>query len=184
MRPTIKSVLNELEADRDKGHFFNIPLETGKFLYNLILVSGSKDILEIGTSNGYSTIWLAEAAIQNKGTLTTIEVSEFKVKSAENTFRKAALKNVSLIHGDALQEINKLNKKFDFMFIDAIKKDYLKYLKLSENILKKGSIIVADNINSHSNKVKDYVYYVQNNPNYSSVLVPIGTGVEFSVKLR
>ncbi|MCH8067497.1 MAG: O-methyltransferase [Nanoarchaeota archaeon] len=184
MNPPIQKLLNELENFGKTNFTFNIPAETGKFFYNLVLISKAKNILEIGASNGYSTIWLAEAAKQNNGKVTTIEISENKIKMAKENFNRAKLKNIKIIHGDALKEIPKLKEKFDFMFIDAIKRDYIKYLKLNEKNLKKGAVIVADNAIIFKEKMKHYLNYLQNNKNYSSVLVPIGTGIEFSLKLR
>jgi len=185
MKPNIQKLLNELENfGQMNAGYYNIPAETGKFFYNLVLISKAKNILEVGTSNGFSTIWLAEAAKHIKGRVTTIENSESKVKMAKENFKKANLRNIKIIHGDALKEIPKLREKFDFMFIDAIKKDYIKYLKSNEKNLKKNAIIVADNAIIFKEKMKHYLNYLQNNKNYSSVLVPIGTGVEFSLKLR
>ena len=184
MNPSIQKLLNELEIFGQKNFVFNIPATTGKFFYNLVLISKAKNILEIGTSNGYSTIWLAEAAKQNKGKVITIEISESKIKMAKKNFKRANLNNIKIIHGDALKEIPKLKEKYDFMFIDAIKKDYIKYLKLNEKNLNKGSIIVADNAIIFKDKMKHYLNYLQNNKNYSSVLIPIGTGVEFSLKIK
>ena len=186
MRPSIQKLLNELEQFSQKNiGYYNIPADTGKFLYNLVLISKAKNILEVGTSNGYSTIWLAEAARKNKGKVTTIEISESKVKMAKENFKRAKLdKLIKIIHGDALKEIPRLREKYDFMFIDAIKRDYIKYLKLNEKNLKKNAVIVADNAIIFKEKMIHYLNYLQNNKNYSSVLVPIGTGVEFSIKVK
>ena len=104
MHPNIQQLLSELESfgSKNKG-YFNIPADTGKFLYNLVLISKSKNILEVGTSNGYSTIWLAEAAKKNSGKVTTIEISEEKVKLAKENFKRAKLeKIITQIRGDAL----------------------------------------------------------------------------------
>ena len=103
---------------------------------------------------------------------------------AKENFKRVKLKNIKIIQGDALKEIPKLKEKYDFMFIDAIKKDYIKYLKLNEKNMKKGSIIVADNAIIFKEKMKHYLNYLKNDKNYSSVLVPIGTGLEFSVKIK
>jgi len=184
MNPSIQKLLNELENFGKTNYTFNIPAETGKFFYNLVLISKAKNILEVGTSNGYSTIWLAEAAKQNNGKVTTIEISEKKVKMAKENFKRAKLSNIKIIQGDALKEIPKLKEKYDFMFIDAIKRDYIKYLKLNEKNLEKNTIIVADNAIIFKEKIKHYLNYLKNNKNYSSVLIPIGTGVEFSVKVK
>jgi len=186
MNPNIQKLLSELEVFSNKTHgYFNVPADTGKFLHNLVIVSKAKNILEIGASNGYSTIWLAEAAKQNKGKVTTIEISEEKVKLAKENFKRANLdKIIKIIKGDALQEIPKLNGKFDFIFIDAIKKDYISYLMLAEKKLGKNAIVAADNAVIFKEKMRHYLNYLQNNKNYSSVLVPIGTGMEFSVKVK
>ena len=184
MRPSIQKLLNELETFGKTNFTFNIPAATGKFMYNLVLISKAKNILEVGMSNGYSTIWLAEAVKKNKGKVITIEKSDYKVKMAKENFQRAKLKNIKIIHGDALKEIPKLKEKYDFMFIDAIKRDYIKYLSLAEKNLKKGSIITADNAIIFKEKMKHYLNYLQNNKNYSSVLVPLGTGLEFSLKLK
>ena len=185
MNEKIAKLLNELGQFGAAHSCYNIPPETGKFFSILIKTAKSKNILEIGACNGYSAIWLAEAAKENKGKVTTIEISDSKVKMAMEHFKKAKLnKMIKIIHGDALKEIPKLKGKFDFVFIDAIKKDYLKYLKLAEKKIKKGCIIVADNAVMFKDYMKDYLNYVGTNKNYSSVLVPIGSGVEFSIKIK
>jgi len=184
MNPSIQKLLSELENFGKSNYTFNIPAETGKFFYNLVSISKAKNILEVGMSNGYSTIWLAEAAKKNKGKVTTIDTSAYKIKLAKENFKRAKLKNIKIIQGDALKEIPKLKEKFDFMFIDAIKRDYIKYLKLNEKNLKKNAIVVADNAIIFKDQMKHYLNYLQNNKNYSSVLVPIGTGVEFSIRVK
>jgi predicted O-methyltransferase YrrM len=185
MRPSTQKLLTELEIFGLKNiGYFNVPAETGKFLYNLVLVSKAKNILEVGTSNGFSTIWLAEAAKKTKGKVITIEKSDYKVKLAKENFKRTKLNNITIIHGDALKEIPKLKEKYDYMFIDAIKKDYIKYLQLNEKNLVKNAIITADNVTIFKEKVKHYLNYLQNNKNYSSVLIPLGTGLEFSVKVK
>lgn len=186
MNERIVKLLNELEQfGATHGGYYNIPAETGKFFYILVKITKPKNILEVGTSNGYSTMWLAEAMKENKGKVTTIEISDFKVKMAIEHFKRTKLnKIIKIIQGDALKEIPKLKRKFDFMFIDAIKEDYLKYLKLAEKKLKKGCIIVADNAIMFKDYMQDYLNYVETNENYDSVLVPIGSGVEFSIKIK
>src|SRR3989344_8955282 len=183
MRPSIQELLNELEEFGQKNiSYYNIPAATGKFFYNLVLISKAKNILEVGTSNGYSTIWLAEAVKYNKGKVTTIEVSEHKIKMALENFKRAKLSNIKIIHGDALKEIPKLKGKFDFLFLDAIKEDYANYFKLTYPKLTKNAIIVADNAIMFEKYMKDYLSYVRNHKNSKSVLMPIGSGVEFTLK--
>lgn len=102
---------------------------------------------------------------------------------ASENFKRAKLDNIKIVHGDALQEIPKLNEKFDFLFLDAIKEDYINYFKLAYPKLMKNVIIVADNAIMFEKYMKDYLNYVRNHKDLKSVLVPIGSGVEFSLKL-
>ena len=139
---------------------FNISRETGEFLHNLIKQFKPQNILEVGTSNGYSTIWLASAA-KEFGKVTTIEIDENKIKLAKENFKKANLDNIHLVYGNALKIIPELNEEFDFVFLDAVKKDYLKYLKSIK--LSKGAIITAHNVVSHKNKMLDYLEFVKSN---------------------
>lgn len=185
MDESAKRLLNELEIfGRTHDGYYNIPPDTGEFFHILVLISKAKNILEVGTSNGYSTIWLGEAAKQNKGKVTTIEISEHKVKMAHEHFKRAKLSNIKIINGDALKEIPKLKGKFDFLFLDAVKEDYIKYFKLAYLKLTKNAIIVADNAIMFEKYMGDYLTFVRNNKDLRSVLVPIGSGVEFSLKLK
>ena len=185
MNESTKRLLDELEIfGKTHDGYYNIPPDTGEFFHILVLISKAKNILEIGTSNGYSTIWLGEAAKQNKGKVTTIEMSEHKVKMAHEHFKRAKLSNIKIVHGDALKEIPKIKGKFDFLFLDALKEDYINYFKLAYPKLTKNAIIVADNVIMFERYMKDYLDYVRNNKNLRSVLIPIGSGVEFTLKLR
>ena len=186
MNDSTKRLLHELEVfGKPHDGYYNISADTGKFFHILVLISKAKNVLEVGTSNGYSTIWLGEAAKQNKGKITTIEISEHKVKMAAENFKRAKLDRIiKIVHGDALEEIQKLEGKFDFLFLDAIKEDYINYFKLAYPKLTKGAVIVADNAIMFEKYMKDYLYYVRNHKNLRSVLVPIGSGVEFTLKLE
>jgi len=185
MNDSTKRLLHELEVfGKTHDGYYNISADTSEFFYILVLISKAKNVLEVGTSNGYSTIWLGEAAKQNKGKITTIEISEHKVKMALENFKRAKLSNVKIIHGDALQEIPKLKNRFDFLFLDAVKEDYINYFKLAYTKLTKNAIIVADNAIMFERYMKDYLHYVRNHKNLRSVLVPIGSGVEFTLKVK
>ena len=185
MKDSTKRLLEELEVFGYKHHgYYNISADTGQFFNILIRISKAKNILEVGTSNGYSTIWLAEAAKQNKGKVTTIEIAEHKVNMAAENFKKTKLSNIKIVHGDAIKEIPKLKGKFDFLFLDAIKEDYINYFRLAYPKLTKSSVIVADNAIMFEKYMKDYLSYVRNHRNMRSVLMPIGSGVEFSLKLK
>ena len=186
MNESVKRLLNELEVFSQKhAGYYNIPPDTGQFFNILVRISNAKSILEVGTSNGYSTIWLGEVVKENKGKITTIEISEYKVKIASENFKRAKLdKKIKIVHGDAIKEIPKLKEKFDFLFLDAVKEDYINYFKLAYPKLTKNAVIVADNAIMFGNYMRDYLHYVRNHKNLKSVLVPIGSGVEFSLKLK
>ena len=185
MNESTKRLLKELEIfGRTRDGYYNISADTGQFFNILIRISKAKNIIEVGTSNGYSTIWLGEAAKQNKGKVTTIEISEHKVRMATENFKRAKLSNIKIIHGDALKEIPKLQGNFDFLFLDAVKEDYINYFKLAYPKLTKNAVIVADNAIMFEKYMKDYLHYVRNHKNMRSVLVPIGSGVEFTLKLK
>ncbi len=186
MNEPIKSLLHELEVfGRTHEGYYNIPPATGQFLNILARISKAKRLLEVGTSNGYSTIWLGEAVKHNKGKITTIEISGHKVRMASENFKRAKLgKIIRIVHGDALKEIPKLKGEFDFLFLDAIKEDYIDYFKLAYPKLTKNAVIAADNAIMFEKYMKDYLGYVRNHKNLVSILVPIGSGEELSLKLR
>lgn len=120
--------------------------EEGKFLQFLIKACNIKTIVEIGTLYGYSTLWLARALPEN-GKIYTLERDEFNIKTARKNFDKLENK-ITILEGNAEDSLNKLiadGTEVDMVFIDADKINYLNYLNLSEKILKKGGLIVADN---------------------------------------
>lgn len=162
-------LLKKLEKTRKQ--FSNISLETAKIIYLIAKIRKPKKILEIGTSNGLSTIALAQVA-----PTTTIEQRQDRIDIAKKNFSKTNLK-IKIIKGDAL-ELTKILKGFQLIFIDATKKDYLNYLKNLKP--KKGTIILADNIiKPKPDKVKPYTNYVRKH--YQSTLIPTDSGLEMTI---
>lgn len=161
-----------------------IPPETGLFLYLLVKLSRAKRILEIGTSQGYSTTWLAWAASEVGAKVISLEVNPSSALKAQKNLREAKLdKLVNIKIGDARKILPDLEGKFDFAFIDAEKKDYLDYFNLVHRKLKPGGLIIADNIVSHSEALCDYREFVQSHPDFQSLIVPIGSGEMLSYKV-
>ncbi len=158
---------------------WNIPEQTAKLLYQLIIAKSPQNILEIGTSNGYSTFWISLAATKCNAKITSIEVDEKRYQMAKKNLINR--KNISQILGKAEEIIPTLNVKFDFIFIDAGKIDYLNYLQLLEIKLNNGAFIVADNIISHQETVKKYLDYINSNSNYESATYDIDSGLEISI---
>lgn len=175
------TVLRQLE--KTQGKYWNISKETGEFLRIIVEMKKAKNILEIGTSNGYSGIHLGIAVKKNKGKLTTIDGDWNRATQAKENFTRAGtIKNTTLIIGEAREETKKLKGKFDLVFIDANKSQYLEYLKNIEKNLVKGSVIIADNAINIKDSMKDYIKYVTTSKKYDSVLVPIGSGEMISIK--
>jgi len=182
MTEKIEKVLKNLEQLNQQGGQWNISRETGLFLHKLILKKKPEVMIEIGASNGYSTIWLADAAQKVGAKLITFEFVPEKVRDLVSNLQKAGLiKYAQIIPDDANKRLGELNERIDFVFLDGRKNEYLQQLKLLEPKLKSGAIIIADNAISHKHVLEDYLYYVQNEKNYQSELKDIGTGIEISI---
>ena len=176
----IDKVLDEIDRYCADNAIPNVDKEVGMLFSILIKVSRARNILEIGTGVGYSTIWLASAARENQGKVLTIERNSAHAEVARKYFLKAGLKNVNILNGDALVLLQELDEKFDFVFIDAAKEEYIDYIKAIYAKLLKPSLIVADNAISHVEAVSDYLDYVRTDKNILSVLIPIRAGLELS----
>ncbi len=186
-----EEVLSSLEKTRTE--FWNLDRECANFLNMLIKINNSKNVLEIGTSNGYSGIWILKALKETKGKLTTIEFWEKRQSTARKNFAICApevscepkIGSAVVVLEDILDEIQKNKReKFDFVFIDANKKEYIKYFELVDKMLMAGGVILADNILSHYEKVKDYTENLFSNPNYQSQILDFGTGMMLSRKIK
>ena len=202
-------VLSGLEKTRED--FWNLDNTSANLLSLLVKLKGSKNALEIGTSNGYSGIWLAQALKETGGKLTTIEFWDNRLDVAVENFKKAGVndivetrlgqavmileemfqeiypqKNVKEIDDKAFEDAtnSRSEKLFDFVFIDANKSEYIKYFNLIHPMLQKGGVIVADNILSHYKKVEPFVKAITDNQNYQTQLIPIDTGMIAAYKLE
>ena len=186
---TTEDVLSSLEKTRTE--FWNLDRDCANFLNTLIKTNNSKNVLEIGTSNGYSGVWILKALKETKGKLTTIEFWEKRQSVARKNFKlccpdvqvEPKIGSAIVILEDILEEINKgKREKFDFVFIDANKKEYIKYFELVDKMLNEKGIILADNILSHYEKVENYVNSLFLNENYQSQILKLGTGMMLSRK--
>lgn len=181
----VNDVLEELE--QLSGPYFNIPRETGCFLYMLVKVKKAKNILEVGTSNGYSTIWLAWAAKEKNGKVTTIERDRKKIDEARENFKKAGLDNITILEGDATEVTKTLaadGERFDFVFLDATKKEYLTYLKNVIGCLEHGAVITADNVIVFREKMQDFLDFLKQDNRFNTMSLQLGTGLEFSIYVK
>ncbi len=185
METGITGLLKELEEFKlTNTDMWNVPPEVGRLLMILAVASRARSILEVGTSNGYSTIWLALAARQTDGRVLTVESEKRKIGLARENFRKAGLEDiVELREGNALEVLPKVPGPFDFVFIDAAKAEYIRYFHLVYDKVRPGGLIVADNAINVKQPMQDYLRAVRHHPGLESVLVPMGGGEEVSVKL-
>ena len=149
----------------------NVPAEDGRLLYDIILNKGYKKGLEIGTSNGYSALWLGLAFKETGGNLITLEIEQQRAREAKENFKHAGLDDIidSRII-DALKEIPALEGKFDFVFIDAWKPDYIKYLELILPKMNPGGVITAHNVTSQGSVMRDFLDEIQQNPKLSTTI--------------
>ena len=153
-----------------------IPPETGRFLSILAASSSDGKIIEIGTSAGYSTLYLALAAIETGRKVTTFETLDDKIKIASDTFKLADIENdVELINGDARDYLNDI-ADIAFCFLDAEKEVYQDCYDLVIPNMITGGIFIADNLISHSKELKPFEKVVMADKRVDSVVVPIGKG--------
>lgn len=187
MQKNIELLLNELESfglnndlNMQEGRLKmkNITKETGEFLSILIKSNKAKSVLEVGTSNGYSTIWLAQNFLDSEGHVTTLEFDDNKLTMALDNFRRAELESIiSLHHGDAGEFIkNQEDQIFDFIFLDSDRKQYLNWWEDLNRILKSNSLMIVDNVNSHRQEVDEFIEIVKNSEVHDSLIVDVGKG--------
>ena len=192
-------IRNEIIQDiKNESLDENVPIITDEVLNYMIFTARNikaRNILEIGTATGYSGLFLAQIANENSGFLTTMEIDEIRYGKAVENFKKLGLfeKN-KMIFGDALEEIPKLDKnvKYDFIFIDASKGQYLRFFEMSYELLNENGIIFIDNImfrglvatdkeeipKRYKTIVKRLKEFIEKlNEEYNFVLLPFGDGV-------
>ena len=176
-----------LGLEKTQKQFWNISRVTAEFLYMLICDKKAQNVLEIGTSNGYSGIWLGKAVQKTGGHLTTIEFYDKRLDVAKENFRKCKVDDViTTLKGSALMHLEYLpdNFEIDFAFIDANKSEYIKYFEIIDKHLKKGGIIACDNVLSHELKCKPFIDAINANPNYENVVLPLPAGLSLGRKLN
>lgn len=145
--------------------------------------------VEVGSFTGYGAINMGIGFERNGGHLYTLEIDPEAVKACRDNVEKMGLgQSVTCIEGDALKMLPTLEGEFDFVFIDAVKADYFKYFKLIEPKLKPGAVIVADNVIKSAEAMKDFLDYVQNTPNYETVIIRAseekGDGMSITYKVK
>jgi predicted O-methyltransferase YrrM len=182
----ISNFLRELEQTAKREHLPSIGPVKGKIISDIIKKYRPTSILEIGTLHGYSAILMGNLLPEDGGKLITIEIDENLANIARKNIDMAGLSGkIEVICHDAIDVIPTLaGYKFDMVFLDAIKSEYLQYLRLIEqkNLMKEGSVVVADNVILYENEMKDYLEYVRNSGKYMSQTTE--TTLEFNKNVK
>lgn len=187
MDPTLDALLGELERfghDNDEvksergERMLNITRDTGEFLRVLIRAMGVRRVLEIGTSNGYSTLWLAEAVAPVGGTVDTLERSSYKLDLARANFARSGLAHLIHPHlGDAAAYFStQAEAAYPFIFLDSHRPDYLGWWPQLRRLLAPGGVLVVDNATSHPHEMAAFTAAIRADGAFTSALVPVGKG--------
>jgi caffeoyl-CoA O-methyltransferase len=190
----VRGVLTRLEqedtAERERGlpaaeRSRQVARTTGQFLFALVAPQVDCEVLEIGASRGYSTIWLAAGVRYLGGHVLSVENDPRKIEAWRANIAEAGLDDwVDLIEGDAKEEVPAIGDVFDVVFLDAEKEDYEQLFHQARTKLEPGALVVADNVLSHADTLGAYSRARQSDPALESVTVPLDRGLELSVILR
>ncbi|UCE27009.1 MAG: class I SAM-dependent methyltransferase [Candidatus Coatesbacteria bacterium] len=188
---TAAAILAENERRRDAGMSSELTLKSlhpasARLVYNAALATRAKRILEVGTSAGYSTLWLGRAAMENSAMVLSLEVKpDFAEMARENVKSAGLAEYVSIETCDAVEFLPSVcgEAKFDFVFLDAEKTEYLAYFDLIwPHVDTRGSVF-ADNVISHSEALAGYLKHVRDLADAATDTVKIGNGLEWTVKI-
>ncbi len=189
----VRTVMAELEArdaaDREDGtpqarRLRAIRPEVGELLVTLVVALGARTIVEMGTSSGYSTLWLATGARRTGGRVVTFEVDPAKVELARGTFAAAGVEDVvELRHADGAAGLAGFRSAADLVFLDAEKADYLRALEPAIAALRPGGLLVADNLVSHAADLEEFRAAALADPRLTGLVVPIGRGELVAARL-
>lgn len=175
---------NDARETARPRRMLNITRDTGRLLWILVRATGARRILEVGTSNAFSTIWLADAARATGGRVTTLEFNPDKIALARTNLARAGLESVvEVIAGRAADTLPGLAGPLDLVFLDADRPSYLDYLELVVPKLRPGGLLIADNVTSHAQELEAFLGRVKSHPRLFAVTVPIGNGEEIALKL-
>ena len=168
------------ELEKTQKEFWNIPRKTAVLINMFIKMMNIQSALEIGTSNGYSGIWIGKALKETGGKLTTIEFYEKRQSVAIENFKKCGVNDIiQPIQGSACDVIEAFSpeEKFDFVFIDANKREYVKYFELIKPHLTQKALIIADNITSHAEKVQTFIDAIDADNEFQYEIVEVPGGI-------
>ena len=190
----MRAVLERLEREDADERAAGLPQEvraravaptTGRFLFSLVAPQADCEVLEIGGSRGYSSIWLAAGVRNLGGRVLSLEHDPLKIEAWRRNVAEAGLEEwAELVEGDARESLARIEDVFDIVFIDAEKEDYEQLFQLARPKLEPGALVVADNVLSHPDPLAQYSAARRADPTLVSVTVPLDRGLELSVILR
>ena len=180
----IAAILEEIK--RGDTSQLAVSPEDGQFLRMLVASTGRKRALEIGAAQGYSAIWIGLAMRDTGGHLVTIEYDPVRAKEAAANVKRAGLDDVvTVLSGDAFAEIPKLAGTFDCVFVDAWKRDYIKFFDLTYPRLDEGGLFLGHNVINKKSEMSDFLDRIATHPDlFTSIVAPGGEGVSISYKRR
>ena len=193
MTESLQVLLSELERFGEANdnaiterprRMLNITRDTGEFLSVLVQATAARRVLEIGTSNGYSTLWLANAARATGGAVTTVELSDYKVGLARQNFSRSGLAaSITLVQDDAGRVLERaVDASFDLVFLDSERPEYPGWWPHLKRVLRPGGLLVVDNATSHPEQMAPFVALVKADTDFTTSLVPVGNGEFLAVK--
>ena len=184
-KPTREQVLRHLDKMREtQPGMWNIAPSEGEYLSNLVQKLKAQRVLEIGTSNGYSAIWLALGLRETGGQLITLEINRRRYSLAQNNFEATGIDGlIDSRLADALEEVPKLEGPFDLVFIDADKQDYGKYLEMVLPKVSSRGVIAAHNVTDMANQLQDFLETIENHPELRTEIVSVGPS-ELSISYK
>ncbi|MGE5813049.1 MAG: O-methyltransferase [Acidobacteriota bacterium] len=180
--PDLDALLREIKG-KDTGQLA-VSEEDGRFLRMLVAASRARRVLEIGGASGYSAIWMAQAVRANGGHLVTIEYDPARARELQENIRRAGFADVvTVVPGDAFAQIPRLTGTFDFVFLDAWKKDYQRFFELVFPRLDRGGLFLAHNVVNKASEMGDFLKTITaNSAVWTSIVKPSGEGISVSYK--
>lgn len=182
----LDKVLRDLEDFGRANRRWNVPPDHGRFLWLMTETVQARRVLEVGTSNGYSSLWIARGLRSTGGKLITIEIDEGRAKEARANFARAGMDDlITIIRDDALKALPKLEGEFDLIFLDAHKPDYIKYFQMIFPRLRPGGVLLAHNAVAQAKGMQDFLDEIHRHPQLISNVVQMGSdGFAVSVKKK
>jgi len=175
---------NDAATNERPRRMFNITRDTGEFLTVLVRAAAARRVLEIGTSNGYSTLWVAKAAKGIEGTVTTVESADDKIGHASANFARSGLAPfIKQIHDDAGRVLQRTDDSaYDVIFLDSERAEYSGWWPHLRRVLRTGGLLIVDNATSHVEQLTPFIALVKTDPGFTTCIVPVGKGEFLAAK--